>query len=74
MIKLLRLLSMKKYILLTLVIILFSSYSKSQGYSSERLRLGAKVDPIISWMKSDDKTVSNDGVNYGVNAGLQLDY
>ena len=65
---------MKRNILLLLTIILFTVHANSQNFSSKKLRLGARVDPYVSWMSSDNKSVDTDGLRFGVNAGLRVDY
>jgi len=74
MIKLLRILFMKRYILLFIILITLSNIAVSQLHSSDKLRLGARFDPLVSWIKSDNNFVESDGIRLGIGAGLQLDY
>ncbi|MFC2118379.1 porin family protein [Bacteroidota bacterium] len=59
-------------ILITIFIIVFSI--NAQSFISEKVRLGVVVDPFASWMSSDSRDAEYDGVRFGINGGLALDY
>ena len=58
---------MQKYIL-SLIILIFSSQIFSQ-----RLSFSVVADPMITWMKTNEKNIQRDGINFGYNIGLVLD-
>jgi hypothetical protein len=58
---------MQKYIL-SLIILIFSSQIFSQ-----KLSFSVVVDPMITWMKSNDQNIKRDGYNFGYNIGLVMD-
>lgn len=58
---------MQKYIL-SLIILVFSS----QIFSQE-LSFSLVMDPMITWMKTNEKDIQRDGYNFGYNAGLVMD-
>ena len=58
---------MQKYIL-SLIILIFSS----QIFSQE-LSFSVVVDPMITWMKTNDQDIQRDGYNFGYNIGLVMD-
>lgn len=58
---------MQKYVL-CLIILVFSSQIFSQ-----KLSLGVVVDPMITWMKTNEEDIQRDGYNFGYNFGLVMD-
>jgi len=58
---------MQKYIL-CLIILFFSSQIFSQ-----KLSFSVVVDPMITWMKTNEQDIQRDGVNFGYNIGLVMD-
>ncbi len=58
---------MQKYIL-SLIILAFSLQTYSQ-----KLSFSVVVDPIISWMKTNEKDIRRDGFSFGYNFGLVMD-
>ena len=58
---------MQKYIL-SLIILAFSSQIFSQ-----KLSFSVVVDPMITWMKTNEEAIQRDGVNFGYNIGLVMD-
>jgi hypothetical protein len=58
---------MQKYIL-SLIILIFSSQIFSQ-----KLSFSLVLDPMITWMKTNDKEIQRDGYRFGYNAGLVMD-
>jgi hypothetical protein len=58
---------MQKYIL-SLIILVFSSQIFSQ-----KLSFSVVVDPIITWMKTNDQDIQRDGYHFGYNIGLVMD-
>ncbi len=59
--------NMQKYIL-CLIILVFSSQIFSQ-----KLNFSAVVDPMITWMKTNEEDIKRDGYNFGYNFGLVID-
>ena len=58
---------MQKYIL-SLIILAFSSQIFSQ-----KLSFSVVVDPMITWMKTNEEAIQRDDVNFGYNIGLVMD-
>jgi hypothetical protein len=58
---------MQKYGL-SLIILAFSSQIFSQ-----KLSFSVVVDPMITWMKTNEKNIQRDGFNFGYNIGLVMD-
>ena len=58
---------MQKYIL-SLIILVFSSQIFSQ-----KLSFSVVVDPMITWMKTNEEAIQRDDVNFGYNIGLVMD-
>ena len=58
---------MQKYIL-SLIILAFSSQIFPQ-----KLSFSVVVDPMITWMKTNDEDIQRDGCNFGYNIGLVME-
>jgi hypothetical protein len=58
---------MQKYIL-SLIILAFSSQIFPQ-----KLSFSVVVDPMITWMKTNEEDIQRDGVNFGYNIGLVME-
>jgi len=58
---------MQKYIL-CLIILFFSSQIFSQ-----KLSFSVVVDPMITWMKTNEQDIQRDGANFGYNVGLVME-
>ncbi len=60
---------MKKLTLITVAFIFLVN-----SYSGEGARFGVFVDPQISWLVPDIKTIKNDGARINIKGGLIIDY
>ena len=58
---------MQKYILSLIILV-----SSSQIFS-QKLSFSVVVDPMITWMKTNEKDIQHDGYNFGYNIGLVMD-
>lgn len=65
---------MKKCIFFNFVLIVIANLTYSQGYISQKFRLGIIAEPAISWMSSDNRDVEYNNSRFGLNAGLAVDY
>ena len=65
---------MKKLISISIIITVCIFSINAQSFQPEKIRLGVVIDPFASWMTSDSRIAEYDGVRFGVNGGLALDY
>ena len=60
---------MKKYVLFLVLAICFSN-----GLSAQDFRFGFQVSPNVSWINSNDNTITREGTNTGLKLGVMGEY